>query len=248
MKISIITVTYNNAQGLLTTLESIKRMPRKFYELVVIDGGSVDETLSIAEMYSKCIDVLISEEDKGIYDAMNKGINCSTGEYMIFMNSGDRFSEEFDLSNCIDILKREDPMIMYGDVKLCKSNEVVGYKYQPSNLNKIFMYSNNLCHQSVFFNRTILNSNNKYSLEFPILADYEFMVRNIILNNVKTVHMPEFICDYDITGISSRRSFFKLILTRGRIVKETLNLVEWVNFVVINLMYKPLSKLRRCQS
>ena len=94
MKLSIITVNYNNCSGLKRTLDSVLSQSCKEYEWVVIDGGSTDNTLTVLDLYSDIIDIKISEHDNGIYDAMNKGVKFASGRFIININAGDEMNNE----------------------------------------------------------------------------------------------------------------------------------------------------------
>ena len=98
IKISIITINYNDAKGLYKTIQSVINQSFDNYEFIIIDGGSTDDSLTIIDQYKTKIDYFISEPDTGVYNAMNKGIKIAKGEYLIFMNSGDGFYDENVLS------------------------------------------------------------------------------------------------------------------------------------------------------
>ena len=104
-KYSIIVVTFNNADGLERTLRSIRQLDYAPKETIVIDGGSKDGSLDIVERNKDIITVALSEEDTGIYNAMNKGIRLATGDYVAFMNAGDEFADKFRV-NCGCVLRK----------------------------------------------------------------------------------------------------------------------------------------------
>ena len=105
MKISIITINYNNAEGLRQTLESIKVQSYKNYELLLIDGNSTDNSIEVIKEYGY---KYVSEPDNGPFDAMNKGIKKATGDYCIFMNSGDSFHNETVLKSFVELQPTKD--------------------------------------------------------------------------------------------------------------------------------------------
>lgn len=116
MKISIITINYNNVEGLKRSIESVVNQTSKDYEYIIIDGGSTDGSVDVIKLYSNRIDYWESEPDRGIYHAMNKGVKLATGEYVIFMNSGDKFYSNEIIADFIKLNPKED--ILSGDAKL----------------------------------------------------------------------------------------------------------------------------------
>ncbi|GHV43981.1 glycosyl transferase [Spirochaetia bacterium] len=195
-KISIITVVYNAASSIKKTLESVKNQTYNNIEYIVIDGGSTDETMAIVNEYKYIINVLVSEKDDGIYDAMNKGLSYATGEWMFFLNAGDLFINDnvindvftFDLNN-IDIV--------YGYI-YCSNGKKI---YPPKKINiYTFMFEMTICHQSLFARKKCFN--NKFDIKYKIVADREWLLSQLESgSNFKYVDMP--IVVYDNTGISS---------------------------------------------
>ena len=148
MKISIITVCYNNINGLERTFESVKKIKSAFsesidFEWIIVDGGSTDGTVSYLQEKSKAIDYWISENDTGIYNAMNKGISIANGDYYIFMNSGDIFSEELFESQLDNELEGGYELI-YGNVISVDENNNKTQIIQSKSLNKDFFVGNTL--------------------------------------------------------------------------------------------------------
>ena len=117
MKISVVTVCYNSVNTIEETMLSVLNQTYPDIEYIIIDGGSTDGTVDIIRKYAARLGYWISEPDKGIYDAMNKGIAAATGDYINFMNSGDMFASNDVLSSFKNFVS-DDPEIVYGDVKL----------------------------------------------------------------------------------------------------------------------------------
>ena len=124
MKISVITATYNREKSILRSIKSTKSQDYKNVELVMIDGGSSDETVELAKPYLTKNDILISEKDKGIYDALNKGIENSTGEIISFLHSDDIFSDNNVLSMIASVFKENDVDLVYGDASFFKGKNI----------------------------------------------------------------------------------------------------------------------------
>ena len=118
-KFSIITVTYNAEAVLDDTIQSVVAQTYKEIEYIIVDGGSKDKTLEIAKRYAEKLSVIISEPDKGLYDAMNKGIRLATGDYVCFLNAGDQLHEDETLFQIVQSLyESELPDVIYGDTDI----------------------------------------------------------------------------------------------------------------------------------
>ena len=125
MKYSIITVNLNNANGLKETIDSVVNQTCYDYEFLIIDGGSTDDSMSIIEQYKDQIDYWASEPDKGIFNAMNKGINVSHGDYLIFMNSGDCFKNGKVLEETLPYLGAD---FVIGQIESKDNHEIMNYQ------------------------------------------------------------------------------------------------------------------------
>lgn len=198
-KLSIITVNYNDLQGLEKTIYSITEQNYQNFELIVIDGGSTDGSKEFIENCSR-IDYWVSEKDSGIYNAMNKGILAANGEYVIFMNGGDYFYSCYTL----DAIKREFDYnidILYGNAIFVQKDKKFQVDF-PDKLNFSFFYSNSLCHQSIFYKRSLFD-NYLFNENLRIVSDWEFNIKNICLFNKTYKHIHSVICYYDLNGISN---------------------------------------------
>jgi len=198
-QISIIIPTYNSANTIQLALESILSQTFNDYEIIVIDGSSTDGTATIVEDYAKRTDIIYwySEKDNGIYDAMNKGILKSKGEWLFFLGSDDSFYDNHVLSDVQRIIG-ENPMskFIYGDV--CKS----GGKVQAySDYNYERLLNMNICHQSIFYDR-LLFANKMYNLKYKICADWDFNLKNFNSNN-RPLYINKIITNYNLNGASS---------------------------------------------
>ena len=167
IKVSVITVCYNAEKTIERTVESVISQSYPNFEYVIVDGGSRDSTLDIIEKYSLNISSLISEPDNGIYDAMNKGGQISTGMYVIFMNSGDIFVDNNVLLNLFSNI-HDFPDVIYGNTVLLYSYGKFLVKAKSlSELNRHMIF----CHQSSLVKREII-ANHPFDSHFKIAADY----------------------------------------------------------------------------
>jgi glycosyltransferase involved in cell wall biosynthesis len=199
--LSVITVNYNNDIGLLKTLESFKKFNLDS-ELLVIDGGSSDESLSILNEAKRTIEniIIISEKDKGIYHAMNKGIKLSKGDWINFMNSGDTF---FDISEVEEILKNNKKTdVIYG-------NQIYkGKRINPLHISVLEKGIIHASHQSMFFNIRKIKTELYYKSFYKIYGDYE-LVNRLYIKKFKFKFINKCIADTEPGGISQKISFRK---------------------------------------
>lgn len=178
--ISIITICYNAEETIERTLESVSSQTSSNYEYIIIDGNSKDSTLEIIQRYASHIDTIVSEPDKGIYDAMNKGIDRATGEYLCFLNAGDKFHSANTLEliiNQIEALKVK-PDVIYGETAIVSdTGEFLRMRRlsTPKQLNwKSFKKGMVVCHQA-FLPRRILVT--KYNLSYRFSSDFDWCIR-----------------------------------------------------------------------
>lgn len=171
MTITIITINFNNSQGLSRTIESVVSQTSLDYEWIVIDGGSTDGSVEILERYKDRFAFCVSEKDSGVYNAMNKGILRATGDYIIFMNSGDAFLNAGVLQEVIPLLDKD---IVAGSV-LIEGTEK--RKISPSSLTPWSVLNYNIPHQAEFIRRSLFSTIGLYSEDLSILSDLEFNLR-----------------------------------------------------------------------
>jgi glycosyltransferase involved in cell wall biosynthesis len=208
-KISIITINFNNKVGLQNTIESVIHQTYNDFEFIVIDGGSTDGSRQILEQFSDHLTSWLSEPDTGIYNAMNKGIARATGQYILFLNSGDVFLNQDVLGMAeskIDGIKD----LYYGNIHLCVKDQVKEIVY-PTKLTFDFFYHNNLPHQATFIRRTLFADVFMYNENMKIASDWEFFIYTICKANALYSHLEFFITGYDGTGISSNKNNQSLI-------------------------------------
>ena len=197
MKLSIITVNLNNKAGLQKTIDSVISQTFKDYEWIVIDGGSTDGSKELIEKYSDHISYWVSEPDKGIYNAMNKGIKKSNGDYLLFLNSGDELYNKDVLANIFDRDWNAD--IISGQVERMDNHKLLR-KYDKS----IYMqlYNDTINHQGSFIKRYLFNER-LYDESLKIVSDWKFWVESIIINNASIEVTNAIITKQDMEGISS---------------------------------------------
>lgn len=201
-KISIITVVFNSVNLIEKTILSIINQNYDHFEYVIIDGGSTDGTLEIIRKYEHFIDYWLSEKDKGIYDAMNKGVLKVNGDFILFLNSGDELVPNLDMSKILEILSKAEKSIVYGNCILDNNGERKLKKYSKK-LNFDFGLPFN--HQSCFTPKKILE-NQSFQTNFKILGDLE-LYKNLKQKGISFLHIDMPISIYGLNGISSNYSF-----------------------------------------
>ena len=176
---SIIIPTYNSESSLKETLDSVLEQSFTDLEIILMDGGSKDITIAIAESYNDSRIKIYSEPDKGVYDAMNKGILKANGEWLYFIGSDDYLHAADVLQKVYDQLQKIKNHVLYGNVIIkgdagwAKDGQIYNGKYTLQRLLR-----GNICHQAIFYRRSFLIENNLiYNLNYPIVADWDFNIQ-----------------------------------------------------------------------
>lgn len=198
--ISIITINYNNASGLKETIRSVVNQTYNEYEYIIIDGASADESKDVIQEYQQSIDFWCSENDSGIYNAMNKGIQKSTGKYLLFLNSGDVLNDSAVLSDIHCFLKGED--FVYGDLFFMGEGGSGEKFVYPDELTVSYFLERSLGHPATFIRRELFQ-NCLYTESLKIVSDWEFFVKKIVLEGCSYRHVERTISIFDTNGVSS---------------------------------------------
>jgi len=197
---SVIMPLYNCEGTLQQALDSITGQVFKNYELVLVDGGSKDDTQYIISNFKKTVNTniqFISEPDRGIYDAMNKGIDMATGRWLYFMGGDDTFSSPTVLDQVYQTIQNEPVDLVYGNVTGIISNT----KYADDTINKVL--SRGIHHQGIFYSREIFNYTGKYNLKFRVAADYHLTLKVFCNPTFKTRYIDLDIARFGEAGLSS---------------------------------------------
>lgn len=219
-KITVVTVCFNAKNTLEKTILSVINQTYCNIEYIIIDGASIDGTLEIIKKYEDRISHWQSEPDKGIYDAMNKGIKLATGDWINFMNAGDGFNSDGVLENLVPQID-DDSVIVYGDVNLIFQSDEL--KIKPYRLDFLKEDGMSFCHQSCFV-KTSYHKEHLFDISFKIVADYNLFYNAYFKDGVNFQYVPVLVSDFDAEdGISSRRLCL-LVKENARVqgVQETL--------------------------
>lgn len=207
-KLSIITINFNNAGGLEKTIKSVISQSFNDLEFIVIDGGSTDTSVEILKKYSNKINHWVSEKDKGVYNAQNKGIDAAHGEYCLFLNSGDYLVNEKVLSKVFSNNLSED--IVYGNMKVDWNNGKITTEKMPDKITFSHMFRDTVWHPVSFIKKLLFTRYGKFNEMYRIVGDYEFFYRTIIENKASTRHLSFPISVFVFNGLSSNPENKKL--------------------------------------
>lgn len=205
LRISIITVTYNSASTIKDTLESIKNQDYPYIEHIIIDGGSKDNTMDIVAQYPH-VAIKKSEKDKGIYDAMNKGLQLATGDIIGILNSDDMYATNQVLSKVATRFKTENRPVLYGDLQYVHQNNLnkVVRTWVSGNYTKSsFYYGWMPPHPTVFFRKWVYEEVGLFNTSFRVAADYEMMLRVLFKKEYKASYLNEILVKMRTGGVSN---------------------------------------------
>lgn len=218
--LSIITVNFNNNEGLKQTLSSIKQQKYLSYEHIIIDAGSTDGSLETILKYQENnihLSFWVSEPDNGIYDGMNKGIKHASGEYFYFLNTGDCLKE-----NILEKIDFDGTKYIYGDITITATNGHNEDKTFPYPIDPIsILLKDTICHQACFIHYSLFKDN-LYNTNYRIVADWGHIVDNIIFKGCSYKHIPLLIADYDTNGFSAINGWQVVLAERHKWLKENI--------------------------
>lgn len=199
-KLSIITINYNNLDGLKRTVESVVSQTWQDFEYIIIDGSSTDGSAAYIESQNDKIDYWVSEPDKGIYNAMNKGIAKATGEYLLFLNSGDHFYDTTVLQENIKYLQNYDLICFDIEVRGDTTSEIVTY---PEKIQFSDLCFGSLCHQSTFIKKELFEIIGFYDENFKLVSDWKMFIVSLFKFNCTYFKANAILSTYYLDGISS---------------------------------------------
>lgn len=238
--ITIITVNLNDVKGLERTMKSVFEQTWQEFEYIVVDGGSSDGSKELIISHSEKIDCWVSESDRGIYNAMNKGIEMSTGQYLLFLNSGDLLNTNNILEKSYSYLTHEE--IIYFNVLVEENDQLKLIEY-PQQLRFSDLLYGTLCHQSVFIKKELFYKVGKYDETLKIISDWKFFIISLFKENCTYKKVDLQLSIVDSEGISAlAENEFLILAEREKVLqnhfKAFLKDIEELNdlkFLVENL-------------
>lgn len=211
MKVTLITVCRNVAAVIGETLDSVLAQTHPDIELIVIDGASTDGTVEVLERYRAApgrrgINVLVSEPDRGIYDAMNKGLARATGEVIGFVNAGDLLMAPETIAHVVAAFERSGADAVYGDIIMVDEHDIrkvhrtwLSGAYRRENFRKGWMPP----HVGTFIRKRVYDRHGGFNTDLRIGADYEILLRFLYKHRVPTAHLPEVLVRFRLGGMSN---------------------------------------------
>ncbi|TKF73111.1 glycosyltransferase [Vibrio sp. F13] len=242
MKVSIITATFNSSKTILDTLNSLNMQTYTDIEYIVIDGASSDNTLSVVKENCSRVSTIISEPDKGIYDALNKGINAATGDIVGFLHSDDLFAYPDAIKDLVETLQRERTQAVYADLEYVSKDDTskvirkwTSGEYQQRKLRYGWMPP----HPTFFMKRDLYFEYGMFDLNLKIAADYDSILRYLWSNNVTASYLPKVVTKMRVGGASNRSLKNIVEKTKEDIQALKNNSVVWL----FALLIKNFSKI-----
>ena len=226
--ISIITVVYNGEQYLEQTIKSVMAQTYPYLEYIVVDGGSTDGTLGIIKQYEGQISKWVSEPDKGLYDAMNKGIGMAKGEIIGMINSDDTYEPEA-VQLIVDAFQRHpNKRIFHGDRNDIAEDGTIRVKRFDNSRFKFVYYGMTYNHPSMFVHREIYQKQ-LYNTDLRAFSDYEFVLKNLERHPEVFHYIPKSYVNYRLDGLSGSMSTQQL-LKEGFEARKNGGLTSWQNY------------------
>jgi glycosyltransferase involved in cell wall biosynthesis len=229
-RFSIITPTLNAGGKLEETIQSVLSQQHELFEYIIVDGCSTDETLETIKKYPGRIK-WVSEKDRGVYDAMNKGIELASGAYLYFLGAGDCLRP-----NILEKIDKEIPaknlVFIYGNVYRKDRDRIYDGEFDKTKLTL-----KNISHQAIMYESTIFDLIGKYDLKYEVLADHVFNIKCFGDSRIEKIYLEDIIADYEGDGVSKHldRSFRK---DRSRIIRDNLGYKQLLLCTLVRVQQK----------
>ena len=241
LKLSLVTVVYNAQDTIRQCIQSVISQNYPHLEYIIIDGGSTDNTLAIIQEYREHIHVLVSEPDKGIYDAMNKGIRLATGDIVGMLNADDHFADDHVLQSVAGLFAQRDTEIVYGDMDIIDQHQRTIRKWRSGEYNRnSFKLGFMPPHPTFYCRRNLFDQFGFYSPDHGSAADYELMLRLMYRHQVKSYHLKQVMINMRIGGVSSKNSNNRIKAWQFDLLAMRQNKLP---FPILTLVLKPLRKI-----
>jgi glycosyltransferase involved in cell wall biosynthesis len=241
LKISLVTVVYNAQDTIARCIESVINQKKIDLEYIIIDGGSTDNTLQIIAQYKSAISFFISEPDKGIYDAMNKGIKRAIGDIVGILNADDHFADDTVLHSVTQVFTNSEIDVLYGNLNFVDANDKIVRKWRSkkcgnNSFNRGFMPP----HPTFYAKRQLFEKLGFYNIEYGSAADYELMVRFMHRNKVRSFYLDKIMVIMRTGGVSNKN-----LKNRLQAWKHDLRAMREneIAFPLFAMLLKPLQKI-----
>lgn len=247
MKVSIITVCKNAQDTIEQTIKSVISQTYNNIEYLIIDGKSTDNTLAIVNKYKNMVTAVISEKDEGLYYAMNKGIDLSTGDIIYFLNSGDILFDKNIISHIVKIFNENETDFVFGDIAFYNSDKpnrlILGCQ---NNVSNFFLAHATISHQTIFAKKNVFVKYGKFDTQYRLQADYEWILRSIIKNKVPYYYTKLTIVKYLREGFSVNNGEIQGLKERLKILPLYFNITQILfNGLLLWFLYRMVKKIKR---
>jgi glycosyltransferase involved in cell wall biosynthesis len=219
VRLSIITIAYNDLAGLRKTFASVFEQTEQSFEYIVVDGGSTDGSSDFIKENASRIHKWVSEKDKGIYDAQNKGWKVATGEYCLFLNSGDCLEDKHVIQNIYK--KTWNTELLFGNIHFVDDSSGMRLGVMPHTVGAIHLYKDTIWHPASIIKRSVLQQFDGFDLQYRIVADYAFFCRYVLDYKGQYTHLETTIARFDMSGISSNPKHRSALEEERRKVQNT---------------------------
>jgi glycosyltransferase involved in cell wall biosynthesis len=250
MKVSVITVCYNSGQTIAQTLKSVASQTYPDIEYIVIDGQSKDNTLQVIEEFGSRVAILVSEKDRGIYDAMNKAIALATGEVIGFINADDFYASDDAVEVAVNALRRSGADSCYGDLCYVEQNDTSKVvRYWQSNTFESGLFEKGWCppHPTFFVKRSKYLAYGVFDLQYSIAADVELMARFLVVHKITSCYVPKVLIEMRMGGTTNRN--LQNIITQNREICRALRNIglkfSWPKFLYFKIASRLAQYVRR---
>ncbi|CAM4109215.1 Glycosyltransferase, GT2 family [Pedobacter westerhofensis] len=249
MKLSIITVVFNNERTILDAINSVSKQSYGDIEYIIIDGKSTDRTISIINSCSDRVFKIVSELDDGIYDAMNKGIALATGDVIGILNSDDVYADDRILDKVMQVFAHHDDAdIVYGDLVYVREDnldEVARTWHSQPYYDHYFEDGHVPPHPSLFLRRSVYATAGMFNLSFRLAADYEFMLRIFKKFDFKSIYMPGVLVKMRLGG-ATNKNWKNIIKGNIEILKAwKVNELKAPSSLMLSRMIKKLAQFKK---
>ncbi|HEX7260105.1 MAG TPA: glycosyltransferase family 2 protein [Candidatus Saccharimonadia bacterium] len=201
---SIITVCFNSAHEIERTLKSLEKQVNRDYQYIVIDGKSTDTTMAMIDKYKHLVTKLVSEPDKGVYDAMNKGLALAEGELIFFLNAGDELYENTTLQKvAADYQKAGRPEVIYGDI-IEQPLKGDAYVRKFPKISYGYLYRDTICHQALFAQACVFEYTGPFNLKYSVCADFDWLLNAYANRRFRIHQIDEVMSIFYLGGMSSK--------------------------------------------
>ena len=239
MKISIITATYNSEAHIADCVRSVNSQTYDNIEHIIIDGASKDSTVKIIEETPNRVAKIVSEPDKGIYDAMNKGIRMATGDVIGILNSDDFFTSDDVIQTVVESFNNYDIDALYGDVHFVSPDNLSkSVRYYSSSVFKpsLFRFGFMPAHPSFYMKKECYNKYGLYALDYKIASDYDLLIRYLYKEKIKYNYIKKDFVTMRTGGVSTE-NFNSRVTLNKEIVRACRKYGIYTNLFMLSLKY-----------